>query len=305
MLNQARAESFRQRVKQIIAQPDCAKVNVMQTERKLRQQIVEIGRRIYERGFIAASDGNISARLDNGAILTTPTMVCKGRMTEDMLVMVDINGRKLRREERNPSSEFSMHREIYQLRPDVHAIVHAHPPFGTGFAVANVPLDKPLLSEVILTLGCIPLTAYGTPSTRELSDSLKPYIPHHDALLLANHGAVTYGPDLETAYARMETLEHFAKITLIARLIGRPHELPADAIEKLLDVREQSGYMQADRRGCQACGYLQGHAESCAVGSATRSFAPVNGDETVTLTRKELTALITEAARLVAQGIKR
>lgn len=279
-------------------------MTMMQTEREIRQKIVEIGRRVYEMGFIAASDGNISARLDDGTILTTPTMVCKGRMTEDMLALVDINGQKLRRDERQPSSEFSMHKEIYQLRPDVHAIVHAHPPFGTGFAVANVPLDKPLLSEVILTLGCVPLTAYGTPSTVELSDSLKPFIPHHDALLLANHGAVTYGPDLEMAYARMETLEHFAKITLIARIVGRPRELPAEAIEKLLDVRERSGYMPAASRNCQACGYLQGHASTCAVGSATRSYSPANGDETVTLSRRELTALITEAARLVAREMK-
>ncbi|HKS41367.1 MAG TPA: class II aldolase/adducin family protein [Blastocatellia bacterium] len=276
----------------------------MQTERELRQKIVEIGRRIYEMGFIAASDGNVSARLGDGTILTTPTMVCKGRMTEDMLVLVDINGQKIRREERNPSSEFSMHKEIYQMRPDVHAIVHAHPPFGTGFAVANVALDKPLLSEVVLTLGCIPLTSYGTPSTNELSDSLKPYIPHHDALLLANHGAVAYGADLESAYGKMETLEHFAKITLIARIVGRPHELPAAAIEKLLDVRERAGYMPAEARNCQACGYLQGHASTCAVGSATHSHSQSNGDETVTLTRRELTALITEAARLVAREIK-
>jgi L-fuculose-phosphate aldolase len=275
----------------------------MQTEREVRQQIVEIGRRIYELGFVAASDGNVSARLYDGRILTTPTMVCKGRMTEDMLVLVDINGTKLRRDERSPSSEFSMHKAIYSLRPDVHAVVHAHPPFGTGFAVANVPLDKPLLSEVILTLGCVPLTAYGTPSTHELPDSLSPFIPHHDALLLANHGAVAYGPDLEMAFARMETLEHFAKITLIARMVGRPHELPADAIEKLLDVRERAGYMSPESRGCQACGYPQGHSSSCAAGAATRSHQ-ANGDETVTLTRKELTRLITEAARLVAREIK-
>ena len=119
----------------------------MQTEHELRQQIVEIGRRIYEHGFVAASDGNVSARLTDGTILTTPTMVCKGRMSEDMLVLVDINGEKRRRDERNPSSEFAMHKLIYQMRPDVHAVVHAHPPFGTGFAVANVPLDKPLLSD--------------------------------------------------------------------------------------------------------------------------------------------------------------
>jgi L-fuculose-phosphate aldolase len=137
-----------------------------------------------------------------------------------------------------------------------------------------------------------------------LSDALSPFIPHHDALLLANHGAVTYGPDLEMAYARMETLEHFAKITLVARIVGSPRELPAAAIEKLLDVRERSGYMPAEARSCQACGYLQGHASTCAAGSAARSFSPANGDETVTLTRRELTALITEAARLVAQEMK-
>ncbi|MCI0489122.1 MAG: class II aldolase/adducin family protein [Blastocatellia bacterium] len=275
----------------------------MRTEREIREQIVEIGHRVYEMGFVAASDGNISARLDDGLMVTTPTMICKGRMTPDQLVLVDIEGRKLRREERNPSSEFAMHQIIYRLRPDVHAVVHAHPPFGTGFAVANVALDKPLLSEVILTLGCIPLTAYGTPSTSEITDSIAPFVPHHDALLLANHGAVAYGPDLEMAYARMETLEHFAKITLIARLVGRPNELPAEAIEKLLDVRERAGYMPVGARHCQACGYLQGHASGCAVGSATREHAHANGDETVTLTRRELTALITEAARMVAGKI--
>lgn len=256
---------------------------------------------MYEAGLVAASDGNISARLGNGKILTTPTMVCKGRMTEDMLVVVDESGVKARRDERNPSSEMPMHLAVYRLRADVNAVVHAHPPFGTGFAVANVPLDKPLLSEVILTLGCIPLTAYGTPSTDEIVASLSPYIPHHDALLLANHGAVSYGPDLEMAYARMETLEHFAKITLIARLVGRPAELPPEAIAKLLDVRERAGYMAPDARQCQACGYLEGHSAACGVGTQLQA----NGGDSVTLTRRELTALITEAARLVAREIEK
>lgn len=278
---------------------------MVQQEQQLREQIVEIGRRVYANGYVAAMDGNISARLDDSRVITTPTMICKGRMTPEALVLVDVNGGKLRPQERNPSSEFAMHREIYRLRPDVGAIVHAHPPFGTGFAVANVPLDKPLLSEVILTLGCIPLTAYGTPSTKELSESLTAYIPHHDALLLANHGAVAYGSDLESAYGKMETLEHFAKINLIARLIGKPQELPAAAIEKLLDVRERAGYMPAEFRNCQACGFIQGHAATCAVGSATKSYSPANGDETVTLTRRELTALITEAAKLIAREVSR
>lgn len=290
---------------------------MVHTEREIRAHIVEIGRRVYENGFVAASDGNISARLDDGTIITTPTMICKGRMKEGDLVLVDIDGTKLRKEERNPSSEFSMHREIYRLRPEIHAIVHAHPPFGTGFAVANVPLDKPLLSEVILTLGCVPLTTYGTPSTRELVDSLTPFIPFHDALLLANHGAVAYGTHLEAAYDRMETLEHFAKIALIAKLVGQPKELPPEAIGKLLDVREKAGYMSPDARGGQVCGYLQNDAAtpqvSANVGaSANISASPCScgaptvnaqGEETVTLTKKELNTLITEAARLIAREI--
>lgn len=271
----------------------------MINEREIRSHIVEVGRRIYEHGFVAASDGNISARLPDGTVVTTPTMICKGRMRESDLVLVDVDGNKLRKEERNPSSEFSMHREIYHLRPDIHAVVHAHPPFGTGFAVANVPLDKPLLSEVVLTLGCIPLTTYGTPSTRELVDSLTPYIPHHDALLLANHGAVAYGADLDAAFYRMETLEHFAKIALIARLVGTPKELPAEAIGKLLDVRERSGYMSSDARTGQVCGYLPQNAAPQQPSSGATAHA--NGEETVTLTKSELQTLITEAARLVAR----
>lgn len=275
----------------------------MINEREIRNHIVEIGRRVYAHGYVAASDGNLSARLADGSIVTTPTMICKGRMRESDLVLVDIDGNKLRKEERNPSSEFSMHREIYRLRPDIHAVVHAHPPFGTGFAVANVPLDKPLLSEVILTLGCVPLTAYGTPSTRELVDSLSPFIPHHDALLLANHGAVAYGADLDAAFYRMETLEHFAKIALIARLVGTPKELPAEAIGKLLDVRERSGYMSSDARSGQSCGYLPQNAPPAQNGS-TQKLSTMNSDgddETVTLTKRELNTLITEAARLIAR----
>jgi len=277
----------------------------MQTEHEFRRFIVDIGRRMYDTGMIAATDGNVSVRLGDGKILTTPTMVCKGRMTDDMMVVVDQEGRKLRRDERNPSSELPMHLTIYRLRPDIQAVVHAHPPFATGFAVANVPLDKPLLSEVILTLGCIPLTAYGTPSTSEVSDSLVPYIPHHDALLLANHGAVSYGPDLDTAYARMETLEHFAKITLIAKLVGRPTELSPEAVGKLLDVRERAGYMQPQARHCQVCGYLEGHSTGCAAEPDAPAISPGKAEETVTLTKTELNTLITEAARLVASELER
>jgi L-fuculose-phosphate aldolase len=179
--------------------------------------------------------------------------------------------------------------------------VHAHPPFGTGFAVANVALDKPLLSEVVLTLGCVPLTSYGTPSTNELVDSLTAFIPYHDALLMANHGAVTYGADLDSAFYRMETLEHFAKIALIARLVGQPKELPPEAISKLLDVRERAGYMPPEARSGQVCGYLPGREYATPAASPTESM---NGEEKITLTKSELNALITEAARLIAQQMR-
>jgi L-fuculose-phosphate aldolase len=256
------------------------------TERELRETICEIGRMLYDRGFVAAGDGNISARLADGTLLATPTMVCKGRMTPEMIVRTDPEGRALAGQGR-PSSELAMHLEIYRLREDVRGVVHAHPPVATGFAVAGLALDRALLSEVVLTLGCIPLTAYGTPSTNELVESLTPYIPAHDALLLANHGAVAYGPDMEAALSNMETLEHFAKISLVAHVLGGARQLPADAVAKLVEVRERAGYMGGKPRPGQACSFTPRAANGAAA----------NGDEKVTLTRAELIRLVEEGAR--------
>ena len=253
------------------------------TERELRETICEIGRMLYDRGFVAAGDGNISARLADGTLLATPTMVCKGRMTPDMIVRCDPEGRALPGEGR-PSSELAMHLAIYRLRDDVRGVVHAHPPVATGFAVAGLALDRALLSEVVLTLGCIPLTAYGTPSTNEIVESLTPYIPAHDALLLANHGAVAYGPDMEAALSNMETLEHFAKISLVAHVLGGAKQLPADAVAKLVEVRERAGYMGGKPRAGQACSF-------------TPRAALANGDEKITITRAELIRLVEESAR--------
>jgi len=262
------------------------------TERELRESIVEVGRLMYDRGFIAGGDGNISARLENGTILVTPTMVCKGRMTPDMIVLVDEKGQKIGGE-RNASSEFAMHLAVYTRRSDVHAVVHTHPPVATGFAVAGLALDKALLSEVVLTLGCIPLTQYGTPSTNELVDALVPYIPAHDALLLANHGAVAYGRDIDHALANMETVEHFARISLVAHLLGGARQLPIDAVTKLVEVRERAGYMGDTPRTGQACSFVP------RAGSTNGS----NGDDqTITLTRAELIKLVEESARSLARG---
>jgi len=256
-------------------------------ERRLREAIVAIGRRLYERGYIVASDGNLSVRLPEGdRILTTPTGVCKGFLTPEMLVVVDAEGRKLEGE-RSPSSELAMHLEIYRQRPDVHAVVHAHPPCGTGFAAAGMSLDKPLISEVVLTLGCIPLAGYGTPSTQELVAAIAPYVPHYNALLLANHGAVTYGPDLETAYFRMETLEHFARITLVAKLLGRERPLPPEAVQKLFQLRERAGMMTPSPALC---------------GVPDRSSS-ASSDEVLTLTRQQLIELIAETVEAVLRSL--
>ena len=209
-------------------------------EEQIRADIVEAGRRLYARGYIASNDGNISARLDDRRLVTTPKGISKGFMTPDMLVIVDYDGKKLAGD-RDASSELPMHLEIYRNRPDVHGVVHAHPPLATGFAVAGIPLTRAVLAEVITTLGSIPIAAYGTPSTAELPDAVRKYIKAHDGMLLANHGAVTCGPSVMAAYYKMETIEHFAKISLVARLLGREHLISREEVERLQGLRGTYG----------------------------------------------------------------
>jgi L-fuculose-phosphate aldolase len=259
-------------------------------EKTARREIIQIGKLLYERGYVASSDGNISARLDDGRIIATPTMTSKGRMTEDSLGVTDLEGKPLN--DRKASSELKMHLLIYQEREDVQAVVHAHPPHGTAFAVANLAIDQPILSEVILALGCVPLTGYGTPSTDELTEEMQPFVRLHNALLMANHGAVAYGDDLWQAFDRMETLEHTAKIAILARALGGARDLPADAIEKLINVREKAGYLPETAR-CQACGYL----EENGIGCASESNGSANGAK-IALSREELIELLAQAASL-------
>lgn len=210
--------------------------STMPNERQHRLEIVRFGRMLHQRGFVAATDGNLSVRLDKRRILATPTAMCKGRMKATDLVIVDYEGRQLSGR-RSASSELAMHLLIYRLRPDVKAVVHAHPPTATGFAAAGLPLNQPLVCEVVIGLGSIPLARYGTPGTSELSDSMEPLIPQYDAILMANHGVVAYGEDLERAYMKMETVEHFAQIALVTHLLGRQQPLSGEALEKLLVAR--------------------------------------------------------------------
>ncbi len=209
----------------------------MKTEREHREEIVRIGKLLHERGYVVATDGNVSVRL-NGKVLATPTGMSKGMMTVDDLVVADLEGRKLEGK-RNVSSEIGMHLMIYRLRPEVKAVVHAHPPTATGFAAAGVPLNAALCSEVVIALGSVPLARYGTPGTPELAEALEPLVPSHNAILMANHGVVTYGDDLLRAYMKMETVEHFAKIALVTHVLGRQQPLSDEDVGKLLIAREK------------------------------------------------------------------
>src|SRR6266581_2687249 len=212
----------------------------MTGESSLRADIVEVGRRMYARGYTASNDGNISVRLGSDRLLMTPKSVCKGFMTPDMMCITDLDGRKIAGD-RDPSSEALMHLEVYRQRPDVNAVVHAHPPTATGFAVAGIPLDRAVLAEVVTTLGSIPIAEYGTPSTPELPEAVRKYIKAYDGLLLANHGALTVAGDVFAAYYKMETIEHFAKISLVARQLGREHLLSRDEVERLQGLRGRYG----------------------------------------------------------------
>jgi L-fuculose-phosphate aldolase len=193
---------------------------------------------LHERGFVAATDGNLSVRLDQNRVLSTPTCMSKGGMRPSDMVIVDLEGRLLSGR-RRVSSEIAMHLLIYRLRPDVHGIVHAHPPTATGFAAAGVPLNQPLVCEVVIGLGSIPLAKYGTPGTPELTEALEPLVPHFDAILMSNHGVVAYGTDLDQAYMKMETVEHFARIALVTHQLGHQQPLGAEEVKKLVVVREK------------------------------------------------------------------
>jgi L-fuculose-phosphate aldolase len=214
--------------------------NTMDSEIELIKSILAIGKRLWERGYVAANAGNISVRINENEILTTPTGVSKGFMSQDMIIRMTMDGEVISPiNQYHPSSEIKMHIQVYRQRDDVQAVVHAHPPYCTSFAVAGIPLDKCILPESILTLGSVPIAPYGTPSTYEIPDSIKEHIQISDAILLANHGALTVGIDLTTAYYRMETLEHTAKITHLALGLGNINMISKDKIEKLMDIREQ------------------------------------------------------------------
>ncbi len=277
-------------------------------EEQIRADIVEVGRRLYARAFVASNDGNISVRLDDQRLITTPKSVSKGFMTPDMMVVTDYEGRKIAGE-RDASSELPMHLEIYRSRPDVNAVVHAHPPVATGFAVAGIPLTRAVLAEVVTTLGSIPIAEYGTPSTKELPDAVRKYIKAHDGLLLANHGAVTCCRTVMTAYYKMETIEHFARISLAARLLGREHLLSRDEVDRLQGLRGMYGIAAPAPFCADPADAGAGDEAFCQIleapESSTQRLVPdishmapsASKDGEIRLTYRQLTELIADAVR--------
>ncbi len=255
-------------------------------ETTCREWICEIGRRMYAKDMVAANEGNLSIRMGN-RLLATPTGVCKGFLKPEDLVITDLEGEQISGGMK-VSTEILMHVVVYKHRQDVHAICHGHPVYATAHAVAGIPLTEALMPEVVVTLGCVPVAPYGTPSTRELADSLVDLVPHFDAILLANHGAITYGADLEQAFFKIEILEHFAKINILTRSLGEPTLLSREAVDKLFAVREKYGITAPEFRqfGC-----------------------PVTAEdevevETVTLSRNELEDLLEQVILEMRKGVK-
>jgi L-fuculose-phosphate aldolase len=214
----------------------------------IRREVCEVGRRIYQRGYVAANDGNISARIGDDRILCSPTGVSKGFMSEDMLAICDMEGKQVAGSMRI-SSEIRMHLEVYRLRPDIHSVVHAHPPTATGFAVAGIALTQCLLPEVIISLGGIPLASYGTPGGVDIVKPMEPLIKQYDAILMANHGVITMGKSVMDAHFKMETVEHFARIALVAQQLGSVQSLNPQQVGDLVALR--SRYDVSDRPSCE------------------------------------------------------
>lgn len=230
-------------------------------EYQLRQQIVRVGRLLYDKGFISASDGNISARMEPGRILITPSGLHKGFLSPDELLFIDDEGNRVgistsTNRKLKPTSELPMHLETYRLRPDIGAIVHAHPPITIALSIAGIPLADCILPEVIVSLGLIPTTEYATPSSEESVRAIREFIQNHDALVLQRHGTVTVGSDPMQGFMRLETVEQNARIAFMLAQLGVSNPLPPEEVRKLLKQREEMGLSRPGEASefCDVCG---------------------------------------------------
>jgi L-fuculose-phosphate aldolase len=289
---------------------------MIKTESQNRNDIIEVCKRIHANGWVAANDGNVSIRTGPDTVLCTPTGMSKGYLSCDQLIKVDMSGNKIEGE-LEPSSEVKMHIDVYQNKPGINSVVHAHPPYATGFAVAGVPLDQCVMPEIIIGLGSIPLAKFGTPSTMEIPEKVRPYLKEHNVFLLENHGALSVGNDVFQAYYRMESLELFAKISLIAKQIGNVNVLSEDNVKKLLRVREDFGLSNQDYPGCRVDGKFvrsydnnrssmsEARGESNPGGNASGISIPeARPDGKIEITQEKLTEIIATVVNNVTKNQK-
>lgn len=214
----------------------------MASELEIKEQICDIGRRIYNRNMVAANDGNISVKISENEFLCTPTGVSKGFMTPEYICKVDAKGNVLEANGNfRPSSEIKMHMRVYEKREDVGAVVHAHPVYATSFAIAGIPLTEPIMPEAVIALGSVPIAEYGTPSTMEIPDNIEKYLQQYDAVLLESHGALTWSSDLISAYMKMESVEFYAQLMYQAKMLGGPKVFSEERVEQLYEVRRKLG----------------------------------------------------------------
>lgn len=223
------------------------------TDAEAKKLIVEIGRRMYAKNFVAANDGNISCKVDENTIWTTPTGVSKGFMTEDMLVKLRLDGTVISQGERGPSSEVKMHLRVYNENPEVGGVCHAHPPISTSFAIAGMSLDRAIYPEALVNLGTVPCVHYETPGSQGIPDSIAPYCKDYNALLLANHGALAWGKDLTEAWYRLESTEHYAMVIMYTgNIIGKANVLSCDQVGELVEIRRRMGISSGGIPACTA-----------------------------------------------------
>jgi L-fuculose-phosphate aldolase len=254
----------------------------MVNEYKLKEQICEIGRRVYARGFAAANDGNISIRLNDREVLCTPTMMCKGFMKCEDMCKVDYEGNQIAGT-RKRSSEILLHLAVYKHRPDVQAVVHCHPPHATAFAVAGVPIPQCILPEVEVFLGEVPTAVYETPGTQKFANTIVPYLKSSNTIILSNHGTVTFGPDLEKAYWNSEIIDAYCRILILARQVGNVNYFTDGQTKELLDLKKKLGYDDIRfHRGqnCELCAnteFGRGYAEEETCACPTNGKAAANG----------------------------
>lgn len=265
----------------------------MVSEYEIKKQICDIGRRIYDKGMVASNDGNISVKLNDNEFLCTPTGVSKGFMTPEYICKVDKDGNVIQANKGfKPSSEIKMHMRVYKHRPDVQSVVHAHPMYATAFAIAGIPLTQPIMPEAVISLGCVPIAEYGTPSTNEIPDAVEKYLPYFDAVLLENHGALAYSDSLLNAYHKMESLEFYAKLLTISKQLGGPKELSKEQVEVLYGLRRQFG--MTGKHPASLCPNAKAGLPSChsckntACGSASASSCDNAGDDLVAQITKKV-----------------